>query len=756
MSIADSLKIAKDHPLMINLYSSIGYEHREMKSYDLAIENYNEQLIKSISRYGRNHPFVATAYNDIASVYLKMISENYSENNFKLARKNYTKALRISMKQFGKLDPEVKRIYSELGELYYNKGMLNKAMDYLERAKKSMTSKENEMEEELLYAESYLYLYNLEAKIKHDLFNKTKDINYLHQANEAIQNTLKLMDRIKRNFKEKISKQLLLENNYSIFEKGIEINFQLWEEDKDSSYLYEAFRLSEKSKSNLLLEAFHKSKAENLAGIPDSLLDLERSLKNNITLYEKLLYQEEQNSELDQKKINYVNDKIFNLKDNYEKLISKFEQEYPEYYKLKYDIKILTVKEIQKQVLDQAEGVLEYFVGDSSIYVFIIDSQDFLAFEIKNDFDLENIVKDFYSSVSYYSIFNRSTLDSLEMAYVENAYLLYQKIFEPFINYIPPRVIIIPDGVLAHIPFDALLAEKPLMNSSFRTHDYLLNEYIISYSYSAGLLLKRKRKNESQQKGTILAFAPEFKSKQLRPLTEQGSLDLKPLKFNIPEAQEIHAMTDGELFIKEEATEENFINEAEYYNVLHLATHGMANDTLIEYSYLAFTEIIDSIENELLLLKDIYNLKLNADMVVLSACQTGIGDVFKGEGMMSMSRAFSYAGADCIIPSLWSINDAKTKELMQLFYKNIQDGKPKDVAMQKAKIAYVKSNFDIGAHPFYWSPFVIIGNNSPVKFPRKKKETNSKIPLIVGMIGMGTWLAKKKGLLKFWPIKEAS
>ena len=93
---------------------------------------------------------------------------------------------------------------------------------------------------------------------------------------------------------------------------------------------------------------------------------------------------------------------------------------------------------------------------------------------------------------------------------------------------------------------------------------------------------------------------------------------------------------------------------------------------------------------------------------------------------------------------------------MQLFYKNIQDGKPKDVAMQKAKIAYVKNNFDIGAHPFYWSPFVIIGNHAPVKFPKKKKETSFKIPLMIGLIGMMLWFAKRKGIFNFWPMKEAS
>ena len=141
----------------------------------------------------------------------------------------------------------------------------------------------------------------------------------------------------------------------------------------------------------------------------------------------------------------------------------------------------------------------------------------------------------------------------------------------------------------------------------------------------------------------------------------------------------------------------------------------MANDAIGAFAFLAFTEIPDTIENELLFIKDVYNLELNADLVVLSACQTGIGKLQRGEGIISLARAFAYAGAKSIVTTLWNVNDVKTKDLMIDFHLKLKNGADKDVALFQAQKKYLETHKGELANPYYWAPFISIGNKQGIK-----------------------------------------
>jgi CHAT domain-containing protein len=151
------------------------------------------------------------------------------------------------------------------------------------------------------------------------------------------------------------------------------------------------------------------------------------------------------------------------------------------------------------------------------------------------------------------------------------------------------------------------------------------------------------------------------------------------------------------------------------YRILHLATHGRADNRVGDYAFLAFSEIKDSIENELLYVKDLYNLELNADLVVLSACETGIGKLQRGEGIISLARAFAYAGAKSIVTTLWEVNDKSTSELMRYFYRELKLGKDKDEALRLARQRYFDKAAPRGLHPFFWAAFVPVGDMRPVR-----------------------------------------
>lgn len=153
-----------------------------------------------------------------------------------------------------------------------------------------------------------------------------------------------------------------------------------------------------------------------------------------------------------------------------------------------------------------------------------------------------------------------------------------------------------------------------------------------------------------------------------------------------------------------------FASLASGFRILHLATHGVADERVGDYSYLAFASEADSIANELLYVRDLYNLQLNADMVVLSACQTALGRLQRGEGIISLARAFAYAGARSIVTTLWSVEDASTKTLMLAFYRHLQAGMPKDQALQQAKLEWIANAGYFKAHPYCWAGLIVIGD----------------------------------------------
>ena len=283
----------------------------------------------------------------------------------------------------------------------------------------------------------------------------------------------------------------------------------------------------------------------------------------------------------------------------------------------------------------------------------------------------------------------------------------------------PKQITIIPDGVLGYIPFEALLRKLPTNSTKFSEHAYLLNDYQISYAYSATLYKKMKNRQHTQTRKTLLAFAPSFVSQQLlanesRSISEVRGL-LTDLKYNIPEVKAIQQLIGGDIFTDLAATKETFLNKATAYKILHLSTHGKADVIKGDYAYLAFTEVKDSIENNFLYNKDLYHMNIQADLVVLSACETGIGELQQGEGIISLARGFSYAGAKSVITTLWSVDDQKTMNIMKQFYSFIKDGAPKDQALRQAKLNFLEDYGNL-AHPFFWAPFVPIGDMSPMKF----------------------------------------
>jgi CHAT domain-containing protein len=308
--------------------------------------------------------------------------------------------------------------------------------------------------------------------------------------------------------------------------------------------------------------------------------------------------------------------------------------------------------------------------------------------------------------------------------FIELGRKFFQILVEPSLQYTDRKIItIVPDGAITYLPFEGFLTEEADNEYiNYMTLPYVIRDFSIGYSHSSTLKFSKRLKTKSPER-KVLAFAPKYRDlgtyadlgTQYRQPVENNEI-LLPLRGIIKEVQSINETVPSRIFLNEKATEANFKKFASDYNVLHLAMHTIMRDDEPLLSHLAFTNVVeeDTVEDNKLYAYEIYNMKLNAQMAVLSSCSSGFGKMQKGEGMMSLARGFTYAGCPSIIMTLWQVSDQSSSELMTSFYKFLKKGKSKQESMRLAKLKYLESADDLTSNPYFWSGFVVVGDGNPI------------------------------------------
>jgi CHAT domain-containing protein len=528
-----------------------------------------------------------------------------------------------------------------------------------------------------------------------------------------------LIQRARKEISDDKSKMELNALEYATFNKIIDISYTAYSITADLKYLELAFQNAERLKSSSLFDKISNQLALENSLVPDSLLNLENKLNSAITIFTEKLNNERNRVDPDSLLITEYNNEIFTATRHREELNRYIETEYKDFYELKYSNSMLSISEIQKK-LNKDQVIIEYVLNETDtvaeLYTFFIspDKIDFTKQIFDDGFinSIEGVFK-FMSNTEY--MFTKNE-DSKKFCVTSNN--LYKALVLPLKNHIQDKnITIVPDGKLSYIPFDALLTNLPdtSKNIEFNQLSYLIRDYCFNYSNSANLLFKQAPKARKNSKVKTLAFAPTYKTGDYIEIS-QKKYPLVPLPGVFKEVSNISGIIDADVFEGDLATEDNFRKNAEGYDVLHLAMHAFINDSLPAFSSLAFTQgqSDDPTKNGLLNTADIYNLRLNAKLTVLSACNTGSGKMKKGEGIMSLARGFLYAGCPAIIMSLWEVEDESGTEIITSLYKNLKKGKSKDESLRRAKLEYLNSVGSRRAHPHYWLGFVSIGDNSPL------------------------------------------
>jgi CHAT domain-containing protein/Tfp pilus assembly protein PilF len=758
-----ALNILKDyypeqHPTINTIYVNLGYVYENQGKFEealnaLFIARKNDIKSPLVIKIDRN---IAGIYDkqgkfkDAQKYYLSSINQakqipgqdlevafsSYKYGEFlNLHQKDglsyLNNALVIFSKYFPNKNQNVALVNNFLGTYYTsNNRAYPKALDYYQKALISIDEKFSSSN--ILYTPnvktaypSFVYFDILQNKTI-TLMNwyrrdqKRKDL--LKAAMLSGEQALVMLDNIRDIYVSEESKYAIRDRAQKISLVLMEVVAELDKTEKNSQYKKDAFRFSEKNKSAVMLSYLREVEARQIGKVPAALQSYERSLNIDIANYQKLIYDQKQSNSVDKDKLVLFDNKLFQLNLKHDSIVKIIENKYPAYYSLKYDKNVITMDEVTSK-LTSKQAFLEYYVSDTVLFSFVITKDNQRIHRTGMTTEIRNQISILHKQLTQV---DPSKIGATDYSlFVTSARKLYKVLLEPFKNEIAGKdLIIVPDGELLYIPFDVLLTSDPKNSGlDFRSLPYLIKDHAINYSPSATIVFGRKEKHQ-QQSIDLAAFAPTYDKNYPYKNLVYGNPDSVMTLFPIPgaleEVKRVSAIYKGKVEIGRMATEAMFKSEAPNYNILHLSAHTIIDNENPMYSKLAFTPEIDKKEDGLLNTYELFNMNLNAELAILSACNTGSGKLQAGEGILSIARGFFYAGVPSVVMTLWSVEDNSSALLMELFYKHLTEGLAKDEALRQAKLDYLKQSDQLTSYPYYWAGYVNIGDNAPLEISRKK------------------------------------
>nr|WP_315149124.1 CHAT domain-containing tetratricopeptide repeat protein [uncultured Flavobacterium sp.] len=462
------------------------------------------------------------------------------------------------------------------------------------------------------------------------------------------------------------SKIIIQTRNRNRIEKCIEIYQSLFDKSQNSIYIDKAFQLVEKTKSIVLKQHLINNK---------TISRKEKLLLEQLQNWNTVITKEQQKGDL--ANVSKINEAI--KKQNQLMLLLKETQKEK---KLPTNAVINTSDLFTK--LNKEDAVMvEYFFGSKKVYVFTLENNQI---SLKSFCVGQMCGESIFHFISLFYDPNFITNDIGE--YTKTAAKAYKTLLLPK-QTDDKNLIIIPDGILNLLPFEALITKESNTTNFAKMH-YLLNDFNVVYNSSAAFYLNAKRFIPKEK--TVLGVFPIFENTDYT------------LTYSKNELESITNSFKGKFLKNSNATYQNFKNNAGAYSILHLSTHADAGDVVTPASIKFYDQEV--------LYSELYHMNISPNLVVLSACETGIGKFYKSEGSMSIARGFQFAGAQNLLFSLWKVNDYTTSIFMGDFYKNIKKNNSYFEANHQAKLDFLnnKNISNAKKSPYYWASFVYYGD----------------------------------------------
>jgi CHAT domain-containing protein len=603
-------------------------------------------------------------------------------------------------------------IFTDIAKVFVRKELYDSAFFYFQRALDEIKPGANEMDilrlppEKLISIRKIHYLTGLMTDKGDACLNKylkTGDANDLRKSIHIYKVTDSLLDRIKVEQIEIESKLFWRESTRRMYEHAINACYLAGDRE-------EAFYFFEKSRAVILNDLLTE---QNLQTDKD-IKELSQA-KKNISVLEREIRHINDTSVASDKLQKELLDKRFQL----DKLEEAVKRKNPLYYQSFLDPNLTTLNDVNKKLLNDHEAILEIFEGDSAVFSLLITRLHIYFNKIDKN--------DFAKSARIYNSF-LSNADLLNSHVIEFKYIaqhLYELIFNN--NIVPTgRIIISPDAT--HFPFESLVTDiaKP--------ESYFLQDHAVSYSYSARYLMNDFSNKENKSDGSFLGIAPihYIRTTSLDPLLG-SDISLKLLEPYFKVANSL---------IESEASKNNFLEQFSKYDVIQLYTHASDSSDRKE-------PVIYFSDSSLYLSELIQENKPSTRLIVLSACNTGNGKLYQGEGIFSFNRAFATVGIPASVINLWSIDSKSTYRLTELFYKYLSKGLTTDKALQSAKLEFIRNADKQQTLPYYWAPAILIGKTELIDFhPVVYLKTWIDTGIIILILLTIWWLWRKRHNMK--------
>lgn len=609
----------------------------------------------------------------------------------------YANAQKLS--EINILSEEHCHLLNNVGHAYYGKGNLERAIQYYSS---SVSLCKGAHYQELLW-EAYFGLGRC-YEAQNDLL---KSLSYYKRSIEAI-------EKIRGQISLDMFKISFARDKLTVYQRALDILYSLYSASPSAPRFEEIFQMIERAKARAFLEGLVTTEKRSKDIANPKVGSLEKRLSHeisnlNMKVGARNLAGAERTSRLHELEIK---------EEEYLRLMSdvKTETRAKDKYPPRFTI---CLSDVQTNLLDRKTAVLEYFVGVNRSYLLLITLHDARLYALPGKSELEKSLRGYLKSLSSPSAGQFGGMLAAER--------IARELVFPLQNDVPSAIdtlIIVPDGILHLLPFEALR-----LNDG-RGPIYLVEKYKVSYCPSLMALsyLKQKPRPPKRPKNLLAFGAPLYHQDatitETRKETPAGTwresyidkgFALSSLPFSENEVLKVARLFSADMkdVLLGKQASETILKKLplKEYQIIHLACHGILDDTLPFRSALALSCDESQEEDGFLQVREIYNLDLDADLVVLSACQTGNGTLEKGEGLIGLTRSFFHAGAHSILSSIWSINDRSTASFMEDFYCSLSRGQDKSSALRVAKLNMLRSPH---AHPFNWAGFILNGDTAPI------------------------------------------
>jgi len=617
-------------------------------------EKYNEseKLLKEVIEINKKN------LNDyIPDAYLQLGCNYFAQQKFDKAITFFHQANKMYIQFYGD-----KNIYSidpltEISNTYLQKNDWLKALEYANLAL-DQTLENNKIIYPYDHWQSVLQI----LKCKKEMYNHGL-ISLQNSKNdiELIKKTIKEANAIKQTYYSSGSQLYYAEKITELNEIGIYYLTHFYKKT-DTYFLDNLLSFAENNKANLLRHKISSSASNEILPKKErsKLSAITNKLNHFITLNE------------DQEETTYdLNDSILFYQNLHEEFTKIIEKNYPKVYAVKYGQKSFTTQQIQQELKKNFSFLM--YCNDAENYYCLSISKNSIHFRIcGNKYKIDSITQLYQSKI-------------IDKRFDKKLNIQLSQILLP--RNLKENLIISPDASIQNISFDALFQNQ--------TSKYLIYNHSIQYTFSSGSYFKHQTTAENKN---IVAFFPDFSN------TKYAVLNSKK------EQTSLNAFPNCKSYNDSNATKKSFLHFFKTAKLVHIASHLIADTILPLESSLLFQPNDDWF----LTINDIWKLNTNAQLVTLAACQSNYGKSQNGEGMQNFAWAFQYAGAHNILSTQWNASDKSTANIISSFYKNLQDGKPKEDALRHAKIDYIENTDAIGAQPFFWANYSLITDDSEI------------------------------------------